>query len=1122
MPKQPAICLSALEAELLKYKTEVISQDGRINPPSNPIWSTISKSFQNKISGKYLYVLFKQNRYNICEKLGLITHNEETFENDESSFSDSSTSENNSSEESNEMPIVSKEEGFCLTLTPEEWIEICPKPASYKSSERCKRNYATLTPKVWTTIISKKFYDATHLPCRIIFKRAKVHPNSDIFIRIFGKCSTCKSCFKAVLNHQPNEFKQASFKCTYKGKFLMCQNTGKRPMTGETKKSAISAICEKNMSASAYRNEQAHMFMQFGEPEPVHLPTSNALRILKHREKKKKSEHENPIVSINIIMHDASYNGAIKALGYDPFYSIYWHPSQLHVYMAYCKKNIISKLSIDATGSLVKKIKRPFDKISKPIFLYDAVINDQSTNMQYSVSSMLSESHNNHSIYNWLAIWIRCGAPTPKEVVCDNSVALLSGIIRAFTNLPTLMEYIERCFNIIFHDSKNIPKCFIRSDVAHTIKIISSWRCLYKKNFRIRNLYIRSLAQIIQSTNINDIVDLFECLITVALSETEGKNHLKENTRCERAKLKLKERISYGNSLNRNLDEMIKNDVHQELEGYVLDDVTNFASWMNNLIEKYKNLPTEEGDHDNLHYLPEICDNFVSLSKTLPLWSAVMVPFFKYGDLTASSAAVESNFNDLKNRVFSGIKLPIQVDEFIKIHLNSLDGKMKLVAAADYKLKLHRKDYTENIEKSSPGKDSIILDLDKSKTKILDEQEISVEDKTCVACKNGHLPTGSHKCAICGIFVHILDGCSFSLADDSSLEGYGEKRICLKCFKEKKNLAENSAQENWKGLLCPPKKRFKSTYLKVQPELAKIDFSSKYSRKPIGILKNGNMNTKAGRKDNLSIIVTNTCAYDSIFQIVAAAFCDSRAYESIMKSTLNNDNLLKIITDVASASITYKTYNLRAMLLKSVCPSSKLPNNVIEVQAESTIKQALEKMLSEHPSVTETFQCSNIKCGSKRILKRTVISVIVDNNDINNIEKCILKELQPFESVCSETKSDGSLCKSKKYSSVSVSDKHFFVELLSTDIPQEDNLIKDVKFSLNEIQKNIKIFEKEYFLRGSVSGIKQGKSINEISHYIAVCRRTDENWELYDDLHQKIKLCQQKKKMTSECLIYTI
>lgn len=182
-----------------------------------------------------------------------------------------------------------------------------------------------------------------------------------------------------MLKQQPDEFSSAIFTCTYEGEFEMCQNTKKRPLTGETRKSAVSEICEKNVSSSAYRNEQAHIYMHFGEAEPAHLPTANALRIMKHREKKKKHENENPIVSINIIMHDPLYNGAIKVLGYEPFNVIYWHPSQLHVYTAYCKENPHSKLSIDATGSIVKKIKRPYNKFSKHIFLYDATVGEQNT-----------------------------------------------------------------------------------------------------------------------------------------------------------------------------------------------------------------------------------------------------------------------------------------------------------------------------------------------------------------------------------------------------------------------------------------------------------------------------------------------------------------------------------------------------------------------------------------------------------------------------------------------------------------------------------------------------------------------------------------------------------------------
>lgn len=56
---------------------------------------------------------------------------------------------------------------------------------------------------------------------------------------------------------------------------------------------------------------------------------------------------------------------------------------------------------------------------------------------------MLSEKHDNNSIYNWLIKWIRGGAPYPKQVVTDMSLALLGAVIRAFTQYNNLTNYIS-------------------------------------------------------------------------------------------------------------------------------------------------------------------------------------------------------------------------------------------------------------------------------------------------------------------------------------------------------------------------------------------------------------------------------------------------------------------------------------------------------------------------------------------------------------------------------------------------------------------------------------------------------------------------------------------------------
>lgn len=57
-----------------------------------------------------------------------------------------------------------------------------------------------------------------------------------------------------------------------------------------------------------------------------------------------------------------------------------------------------------------------------------------------------------------------------------------------------------------------------------------------------------------------------------------------------------------------------------------------------------------------------------------------MVPVFKYGSITASNTPVESSFNILK-RMFSQKTLPIRADDFLFVHIRSLEGSMIVTAS---------------------------------------------------------------------------------------------------------------------------------------------------------------------------------------------------------------------------------------------------------------------------------------------------------------------------------------------------------------------------------------------------------------------------------------------------------
>lgn len=93
---------------------------------------------------------------------------------------------------------------------------------------------------------------------------------------------------------------------------------------------------------------------------------------------------------------------------------------------------------------------------------------------QYSVSHMLSKRHDNNSIYYWLIEWIRDGALCPKQIITDMSLALMAAVVRAFTQYNNLKSYISACFKLLTCAKEDLPTCFIRCDVAHIIKLITT------------------------------------------------------------------------------------------------------------------------------------------------------------------------------------------------------------------------------------------------------------------------------------------------------------------------------------------------------------------------------------------------------------------------------------------------------------------------------------------------------------------------------------------------------------------------------------------------------------------------------------------------------------------------
>jgi len=310
---------------------------------------------------------------------------------------------------------------------------------------------------------------------------------------------------------------------------------------------------------------------------------------------------------------------------------------------------------------------------------------------------MLSERHTNIAISNWLLKWRSCDIKKPKETVCDNSLALLSAFVQSFTQYSSLQDYVRVCSDLLTQEistnSHFLPRCFIRIDVAHFIKICSKWTPLKTVSRRIREIVLRLVGILIKCQSLSEVRCLLMSMFVVFTNETDGIHLDGQETACELHKKKLIEATSSGFiEFHQEFDNMIalaetEDDARTlieemyETQNEGLDDYENpFKSWANNIYENSKSF-VQEGSGINPLFIPTLVPILIKIMKLLPLWSGVMVPIFGYGDDVSSSAAIESSFKKLKAVTFKHIPLPTDLETFLTNHIDSLKGATLLRSA---------------------------------------------------------------------------------------------------------------------------------------------------------------------------------------------------------------------------------------------------------------------------------------------------------------------------------------------------------------------------------------------------------------------------------------------------------
>lgn len=285
----------------------------------------------------------------------------------------------------------------------------------------------------------------------------------------------CLSTLKCIVDYIPEENSRIVIHCTIKGDFEKCQGGKKIRVIGKERVSFIEKLSNYNMSAAyLQRMDAKKKKMKFSNKEPSYLPTMNALRVMKYKDKKKDHMHNHPILAICALQGTLPYNTIFHDTSYDTFFLHYWSSPKINTYRNYCINTKIPTISIDATGGLVKKVTLISGRQTGHIFLYQIAVNDLNIKSQFAVGHMLSERHDHDSIRHRLSQWVMKSGFIPKIVVTDQSLALMITVAKAFTQCSDLKKYLSVYSALIMkQDGVEVPSCMLRNDFYHVMKLIS-------------------------------------------------------------------------------------------------------------------------------------------------------------------------------------------------------------------------------------------------------------------------------------------------------------------------------------------------------------------------------------------------------------------------------------------------------------------------------------------------------------------------------------------------------------------------------------------------------------------------------------------------------------------------
>lgn len=147
---------------------------------------------------------------------------------------------------------------------------------------------------------------------------------------------------------------------------------------------------------------------------------------------------------------------------------------------------------------------------------------------QFSAAQRLGERHTTKDIRAFIEDFHSSGAPPPREVICDESRALLNAVVLHYTTSSNIEEYADTLVEVKKIETR------VRIDVAHFQK---KYKVLLKTlPRRIYTYYMASIGQLIITQDLTEATKIIEALFLISHCETDGILSNGKKSKCKEYK----------------------------------------------------------------------------------------------------------------------------------------------------------------------------------------------------------------------------------------------------------------------------------------------------------------------------------------------------------------------------------------------------------------------------------------------------------------------------------------------------------------------------------------------------------------------------------------------------------